>query len=76
VRGDHSTEVNLYARKNSACTFDEQARLQFGLDSGGKPGGIHSAMTKKVTRMLMLQGKDSIFRCPMSFNELTNASQL
>ena len=50
----------MYARSNSSCTFDEQARLQFGLDSGGKPGGIHSAMTKEVSRMLKLQGKDPL----------------
>jgi hypothetical protein len=60
VRGDHSTEVNLYARSNSSCTFEEQAQLQFGLDSGGKPGGIHSAMTKEVSSMLKLQGKDPL----------------
>ena len=60
VRGDHSTEVNLYARSNSSCTFDEQKLLKFGLDSGGKPGGIHSAMTKEMSRVLKLQGKDPL----------------
>jgi hypothetical protein len=34
--------------------------LQFGLDSGGKPGGIHAAMTKEMSRMLKLQGKDPL----------------
>ena len=60
VRGDHSTEVNLYARSNSSCTFDEQKLLKFGLDSGGKPGGIHSAMTKEMSSVLKLQGKDPL----------------
>ena len=60
VRGDHSTEVNVYARSNSSCTFDEQALLKFGLDSGGKPGGIHSAMTKEMSSVLKLQGKDPL----------------
>ena len=56
----HSTEVNLYARSNSSCTFDEEARLRFGLNVGGKPGGIHSALTKEVSRKLKLQGKDPL----------------
>jgi hypothetical protein len=58
--GDHSSEVNVYARSNSSCTFDEQKLLKFGLDSGGKPGGIHSAMTKEVSSVLKLQGKDPL----------------
>ena len=58
--GDHSSEVNVYARSNSSCTFEEQKLLKFGLDSGGKPGGIHSAMTKEVSSMLKLQGKDPL----------------
>lgn len=60
LMGKHSEEVNLYPRKNSALTFDARARLKEGTDSGSKPAGVLSSMTKAERDKLKARGEDPL----------------
>ena len=60
LKGKHSDEANQYARANSTLTFDEQARLREGMDSGSKPAGVLKSMTKVKIHELRGQGEDPL----------------
>ena len=59
-KGEHSTEVNNKARKNSTLTFAEDNKLREAVDQGARPGGVLVSMTKTKMLELRSEGKDPV----------------
>ena len=60
AKGQHSTEVNNYKRKNSSLTFEEEAGLRLALDVGGRPGGLLASWTKEAMQEKEKDGLDPL----------------
>ena len=45
TRGEHAAELNMYKRKNSVVTQEQEAYMHKALNSGTKPAAMRCSMT-------------------------------
>ena len=55
-KGEHAAEENTRPRKNSALTFDQDAKLKLGMDQGARPAGVLASLTVEAKDRLREQG--------------------
>ena len=56
--GEHAAVPKEKKRKNSTLTWEEDEKLRFAVDLGGRPAAVQVAMTKKKIEELRKEGKN------------------
>ena len=60
AKGEHSEATNLKKRANSVLTFEQEETVRKQIDTGAKPGGILTSLTKTVGADLRLAGMNPL----------------